>query len=180
MGPLSKYTIQFAGLSQGKYQYEYHIDETFFKEFKSEEAIKGNITVMIDLNRQENMLLLHFQFKGYLEEICDLCLEKFQLPVDAVKDLIIKISDHFEEEDEDVFIIPRNEHQVNVAQHIYDYINLAIPIKKVHPADAKGENTCNPEAIKRLNNYLINDKEIPHQHDSRWDVLKNLNLNREN
>lgn len=180
MSSLSKYIIQFGGLNHGVHQFEYQIDETFFSLFEGSEQQAGMINVLVTLNRQENMIVLNFKMDGYLEQVCDLCLENFRMQIDSVRDVILKMSDHFEEEDEDVYIIPRQEHQVNIAQHIYDYINLSIPIKKVHPEDSNGKSTCNPEALKRLNNYLINDKEVHHESDPRWDILKTLNTNREN
>jgi hypothetical protein len=48
---------------------------------------------------------------------------------------------------------------------------LAVPIKNIHPDDENGDSTCDPEMIKRLDNYII--KEGGEQ-NSVWNDLKKL------
>jgi len=56
---------------------------------------------------------------------------------------------------------------------LYEFIHLALPIRRVHPLDKNGKVDCNPEMIKKLNKLLITE-EKQNNTDSRWDKLKKL------
>jgi uncharacterized protein len=59
---------------------------------------------------------------------------------------------------------------LDLRQQIYEFIMLALPIKRVHPADKKGKSTCDPVMLKKLEELIIEEKE----NDPRWDELKKL------
>jgi len=56
-------------------------------------------------------------------------------------------------------------------QHIYEFIHLALPIRRVHPDDKKGNSTCDPIMLKKLEELVI-DEDV--DNDPRWDELKRL------
>jgi uncharacterized metal-binding protein YceD (DUF177 family) len=72
---------------------------------------------------------------------------------------------------DDVIWVSVNDYQLNVAQLIYEFIGLAIPIQKIHPNDDKGNSTCDPEMIEKLNKYVIREEE---KKTSVWNDLKKL------
>jgi uncharacterized metal-binding protein YceD (DUF177 family) len=51
--------------------------------------------------------------------------------------------------------MPLDEHEIDLVSFFYEYIHLALPIKRIHPDDEKGNSTCNPEMIRKLNDHLI-------------------------
>ena len=55
--------------------------------------------------------------------------------------MILKFSDHNEEITEELMLIDRNTQYINVAQDIFDFIGLQIPIKKLHPRFTQDEVT---------------------------------------
>jgi uncharacterized metal-binding protein YceD (DUF177 family) len=58
-----------------------------------------------------------------------------------------------------------------VAQLIYEFVCLAIPIKRIHPEDENGSSTCDPVMLEKLNKYII--KEGGEQ-NSVWNDLRKL------
>ena len=44
----------------------------------------------------------------------------------------------YNDDNEEILILPHGEHELNVAQYIYEMIVLAMPIKKVHPGVEDG------------------------------------------
>jgi uncharacterized metal-binding protein YceD (DUF177 family) len=67
--------------------------------------------------------------------------------------------------------LPAEEHEIDIKQHLYEFIHLALPIKRVHPDDASGNSTCDPVMLEKLHEMSIEDEKI---NDSRWDDLKKL------
>ena len=70
-----------------------------------------------------------------------------------------------------LIVIPREESRLNIAQYIYEFTALTLPVKKMHPMDANGNSGCNVEMIRKLNEHISNRKG---DSDPRWDALKNL------
>ena len=84
-----------------------------------------------------------------LSRFGDRCLGEFDQPVENHARVIIKFGEEEEESDE-IIVIPESETQINVAQLIYEFIALAVPIRHVHPDDENGNSTCDPNMIKKL------------------------------
>lgn len=177
MNPLAGYIIPFAGLNQGIHQYDYFIDKDFFAELDYALLTQSAVNVHLTLNKTETMLLLDYEIEGTVNLQCDRCTDYFDFPVKGKNRLIIKFGDHTEEENDEVLMLSEKEHEFNTAQYIYEYITLLIPLRHVHPDDALGNSTCNPEmldTIEKITSKQAENDEI----DPRWEVLKNLkNLN---
>ena len=55
-----------------------------------------------------------------------------------------------QEDDPDVYYIGRGESHLNVADWIYEFINLSIPMQRKCGEDENGQSKCNPEVIEKL------------------------------
>ena len=103
---------------------------------------------------------------------CDRCNELFDYELMTDFEIIVK----FEEvengvvDEADVVYISRNETSINVADLIYDYILINIPIQVFHPNDKDGNSTCNPEILEKLKTLPRVEEEI----DPRWSSLNKL------
>ncbi|MBI9037351.1 MAG: DUF177 domain-containing protein [Bacteroidales bacterium] len=169
MSALKRYIIQFGGLSIGNHNFEFHVDDAFFENFEYSEIKEGDVFVDVSLEKQETMLILNFSIKGNVNIICDRCSDFFDLPISTNQQLIVKFGDEDFEETDDIFVIPFNEHKIDLSQLIYEYINLSVPIKRVHPDNKHGNSTCDPEIIKIIEGLSENNST-----DNRWDALKKL------
>ncbi|MFY9311132.1 MAG: DUF177 domain-containing protein [Bacteroidia bacterium] len=175
-----EYIIQFVGLAIGEHLYEYVITDKFFEDREYSEIQKSNINLKINLLKQSTMMVLHFDISGTVKADCDRCTEEFDLPITGNYKLIVKVGGSLTgDEDDDIITIPANEHELDLSQHIYEYIALSLPIKRVHPDNKKGEPTCNKEMLEKLSSFLTEEEKSEEEEptDPRWDGLKNITLN---
>ena len=132
---------------------------------------EGSLTVYLELEKKTNLLVLDFQINGHLSMICDDCLEPFLSPVELSFRQFVKLSDGYEELDDTMVSISRNNEKINVAQWLFEAIVLNIPIRRVHPLDETGQPTCDADMIKKIKN-LSHENQI--EKDPRWDKLTAL------
>lgn len=171
MGSQSFYSIAFKGLSQGKHTFEYDVDGKFFSEFEGGVVDDGKVKVLITLEKQSSLMILWFALEGTVNVQCDRCLELFDLPIKSQEKIFVKFGEKEYVEGDDVIWVSINDYQLNVAQLIYEFVCLAVPIKKVHPDDQKGNSTCDPLMIEKLNKYILKDDEVK---NPVWNDLKKL------
>lgn len=160
------YIIPFKGLSLGEHQFKFEIDNKFFESFEYFETERGNLIVDLILIKESALLDLNFFIKGNIDLRCDRCLGMFTIPVEGSFKLIIKFGEKYLEESEEVIVLPLSEHSLDISQYLFEFINLMLPIKRVH-AD---ESDCDPEMLKKL--YNSGAQNI----DPRWEALKNIHL----
>jgi DUF177 domain-containing protein len=165
-----EYIIPVNGLVLGNHNYAFKIDDSFFKKFEYLEVEGGLLNLNVGLVKESTFLDFTFQFEGFIQLMCDRCLDSFKMEVEDNFRLIVKYADDYEEVSDEIITIPSSESNVDLSQYIYEYINLLLPIKKVHPNDEDGDFTCNEDMIERLNRYT------EQKSDPRWDALKNLKL----
>jgi uncharacterized metal-binding protein YceD (DUF177 family) len=179
MGWRTKYDIEFKGLKEGLHEFEYEIEDKFFEHFDQDLVSVGNLVVNVDFEKRNTFLKLYFNIKGWVELTCDRCLEDYRQKVKMKSELLVKFDENnYEDDDEVVWLLPE-EHKINLAQLIYEYIVLGIPMKHVHPDKKNGESGCNPEMLERINNQSPQEPEENEENeiDPRWEALKKLRNN---
>jgi len=164
-----QFKIPFRGLKPGVHQYDYQIDKQFFEHLEYAELSNGNLKVSLELTRQERMLIFEFSIRGNVEVICDRCLGKFNQAIDGNEKLFVKFGEDWEEESEDVIIIPESEYQFDISKYLYEYIVLLMPMQRIHPDDEQGKTTCDQDMVDRLDNH-----QKVSEFDPRWDALLKL------
>ncbi|WP_394776995.1 YceD family protein [Flavobacterium sp.] len=176
MSKSKEFLIPFMGLKLGKHHFEYQISNAFFENFDYEEFQSSDIKVGLVLDKKSNMLELEFKHKGAVNVPCDLTGEDFDLPIKGKMKLIVRFGDEFNNDNEELLILPHGEHELDVAQYIYEMIALSVPLKRVHPGVKDG--SLQTEALKKLNELTV--KEVKEESkkeediDPRWDKLKKL------
>jgi len=171
MNTLSFYNIAFKGLSQGKHIFDYEIDGRFFAEFEGGLIDEGKVNVRLTLEKQSSLMIFWFDVSGKVNVQCDRCLEMYDQPIKSKERLFVKFGEKEFNEGDDVIWVSVNDYQLNVAQLIYEFIGLALPIKKVHPNDENGNSTCDPEMIEKLKKYVVKEDE---GENPVWNDLKKL------
>lgn len=168
-----EYIIPFSGLKEGKHKFKYTIENKFFESFSYDEFNGAKIDLLLQLNKQSTMLELEMTATGSVHVDCDLTGEPFDQPIEASLGLVVKFGDKFNNEDDEILIIPHGEHQIDIAQYIYEMLVLAVPTKRVHPGVSDG--SLKSDVLKRLEDLQpresIDNKD---KTDPRWDALKNL------
>ena len=172
MRKLKEYDISFAGLKQGSHQFDYHIDKHFLELFAFDEVNDIDQIVTVLLEKKSNLMELHFSSKGTVNVNCDLSNEPFDLAVSGTLFLVVKFGEEYNDEDEELLILPQGEHQLNVAQYIYELIVLSIPATRVHPDVLSGK--MHSEVLDRLEALAPKEYHPTETVDPRWESLKNL------
>ena len=138
---LNTFKIDIFRLENKQYLHEFEGNNDFFEALDQELIQKGNFKATVVLNKNETMIQMMYHITGSVELTCDRSLDLFDFPVDITQKMILKFSDHNEEITEELMLIDRNTQYINVAQDIFDFIGLQIPIKKLHPRFIKDEVT---------------------------------------
>ncbi len=170
MKHLKEFIIQFEGLKTGMHQFKYLIEKKFFESYQYDDFIESNIKVVLDFNKKDSLFELYFKANGTVLINCDVSGEEYNQVIHGELKLIVNFGNEFNDEHEDILIIPRNDYQLNVAQYIYELIVLNVPVKRIHPKVIDG--TLKSEALDKLKKFQRQSekKEI----DPRWDKLKEL------
>ena len=124
------------------------------------------------MEKQETMLILNFDIKGHIFANCDRCLAPYPQPVDIREQQIAKFGGEDADEDEEIIILTKNDHEIDVSGLIYEYINVALPLTTVC-IDEGMTPYCDKEMLNSLSKLSVNPD--PDEIDPRWDVLKKLN-----
>jgi uncharacterized metal-binding protein YceD (DUF177 family) len=169
MDALQDFYIPFVGLKLGKHNFSYHIDDKFFDEFQYEDFNSIECDVKVTFNKKPRLFELDFDITGFAMVNCDLSFEEYKEKIDTQLRLIVKFGNEYNDENEEVLILPHSEYQVNIAQYIYEAIVLALPLKRVHPGIEDG--TLKSEVLDKLKEFEIRESK---QTDPRWDKLNEL------
>lgn len=175
MKSLKEFNIQFVGLKQGEHRFEYDIDKKFFEEFDYNEFNDAILKTDVVLNKKTTLLELHFEVMGAVNVNCDITNEPYNQEIKCDFDLVVKFGTEYNDENEDILIIPHGEYEINVAQQIYELVVLSVPTKLVHPGVIDG--TLDSEILKKLEELSpkgLNEKSDKEDMDPRWNTLKKL------
>jgi len=175
MKPLKEFKIPFVGLNLGEHYFEYKIDKKFFEHFEYEEFNNADVIVDVVLNKKETLLELHFKAHGTVNVFCDLTNEPYDQEIEYGFDLVVNFGDDFNNENEEILIIPHGEYEINIAQYIYELIVLSMPTKRIHPGIEDG--TLNSEILDKLEELSpksLEGKNKIQDIDPRWNTLKKL------
>jgi uncharacterized metal-binding protein YceD (DUF177 family) len=176
MNKTKEYLIPFIGLKLGKHHFEYQINNKFFEIFDYNEFQNSDIKVNLVLEKKSTMLELAFKHKGTVNVPCDLTSEDFDLPIKGKMNLIVRFGEAFNNDNEELLILPHGEFEIDVAQYIYEMIVLSVPLRRVHPGIKDG--SLKTEALTKLKELAVKEKKEEKKEeeniDPRWDKLKQL------
>ncbi len=175
MKSLQPYCIPFTGLKLGKHEFSFTIDKTFFDEFEYSLVKNGKLKLELELDRQETMLILNFHVKGEIFLNCDVCLAQYPTEIDFKERQIAKFSEKdLEEETEEIMILHKADHEINISNLVYEYINLSVPYIN-RCGDTGNTQWCDKEMIEKLHNLSKNEDQK--SLDPRWEALNKIKNN---
>ncbi len=174
MKGLKHFIIPFIGLKEGNHSFQYQIDNTFFEEFQYNEFNETDINIDINFIKKSTLLELTFSITGTVNIPCDVTGELYNQNIEGEYKLVVKFGPEFNDDNDEILILPYDEYQMNVAQYIYELAVLSVPTKRVHPDVLNG--TMESESLKKLKELEVNkEKTVEEQAtDPRWDKLKDL------
>lgn len=166
MKALRQFDIAFVGLKPGVHTFQYQITDSFFENYGPQDFSNCNATVKLLLDKKSNFFLLKFEIGGTVTVNCDRCGQPFELQLWDDFDQVVKMVDNPDElkddEDPDVSYISKTESHLNVAEWIYEFINLSIPMQRIHP-EKDGKSGCDPKVLEMLDkmNQQSGEKDNP-------------------
>ncbi len=169
MGYNRTFEIPFVGLVPGLHEFEYRIEDKFFVDYGPQDFSNCDTNVKLKLDKHPGFLQMHFDIDGKLDTVCDRCGNPLSIKLWDEFNLIVKLVDNPDEmnsneEDPDIYYIDRNESHLSVANWIYEFINLSIPLQHICEVNAKGVSGCNQKVIAELNKFTSNLSEVSDKH----------------
>lgn len=150
MGKSDQFKVRFSGLKPGKHAFEFEVDNSFFEKLEYSHIQEGNIRLTLELDKRSTHMELDFKLDGWVGETCDRCTVGYHQAIAGEYRIFVKFGDGFEEASDELVIIPRETHELDVSHMIYEFIGLSVPLKKV-PCDENGDTSiCDREILRIL------------------------------
>ena len=167
---IESFKIDLKALHQGKTNFEFKLDDEYFKAIDAVDIQRGELNCNLVISRTEDFFELEFHTEGVVHIPCDICLDDMDQSILSDDRLSVKFGEDYSEED-DLVTVAENEGILDVAWFIYEFIDLNIPIKHVH---APGK--CNPAMIEMLKQHSAarSGEEEEETVDPRWAALLKL------
>jgi uncharacterized metal-binding protein YceD (DUF177 family) len=172
---LYDFAIDIYKLTNKVYTYRYTIDESFFAHFEGSQLNKGQLTAHVTLDKQETLIVARFVIDGALTLVCDRSLEEFDYPLHTEQTLLYQYGEEEEELTDEIVMITRHTQQINVAQPIYEFVVLAVPMKRLHPKYTQDDRPfVEGEIVFSSSSETTADVATETIADPRWEALKKL------
>lgn len=97
------------------------------------DIIASDVHVHLDLEKKNDSYDCTFTCKGLMQVPCDRCLDPIDIDVDTTYHITVKYGEDYNDETDDLLIIPQSDTYINVAYMLYDTLVLTIPLRHVHP-----------------------------------------------
>ena len=170
MKSLRDFDIDIFRLGNKLEEFEFEFEDQFFENFDNSLISKGNGSVHLTINKTNTLMELKFDINGTIGLVCDRSLEPFDFDFRSHRELIIKFGETDEELSDEIAMIHWDTQRINVAQYIYEFIGLEVPMKKLHPKFSNEEDDVEEELIYQSKEKETKKEEI----DPRWEALKGL------
>jgi len=189
MGKFSEYKLPLKSLPVGSQEFDYQIGKQFFINMEDNEVRNADVKVHLVVEHKNDYYDMHFTMNGEIIVACDRCLDDLVLPVDTAYHIIVKYGDDYRDDSDEYMEIPYSDADINVSYMIHDTIALSIPIKHVHPAGKcnramssllkKHRSAASDDGYDEPGDDLMDEIDDIGSAgtDSRWDKLKDLDLN---
>jgi uncharacterized metal-binding protein YceD (DUF177 family) len=163
-----EFSVNILGLSKSVHQFDFQLDEDFFKKYGQDFVTNGKFNARVSLDKRETFIEADFKIEGNAFLVCDRSLDDFDYPVSISKKVVFKYGEVPQEVSDEIIIITADQDKLDLGQLMYEFIALQIPMKKLHPR-FRGE-----ESNEGLVYTSTTEKESDEEIDPRWEKLKKL------
>ncbi|HOZ69590.1 MAG TPA: DUF177 domain-containing protein [Chitinophagaceae bacterium] len=166
-----EFEIAFVGLKPGVHEYNYEINDRFFEAFQQQDFRNCKANVKLHFDKKSSFMLLKFEIGGSLEVTCDRCNNELPLELWDEFNITVKMVEepglmNDQEEDPDVYYISRGESHLDVAEWIYEFINLSLPMQKTCDFEKMDGPHCNKAALEMLKKLEAEEAEAREQKEN--------------
>ena len=155
MGNRREFDIAFVGLKPGLHEYDYEVDSKFFQDYKQTDFSNCQAKIKLTLERNTSFLMLKFEVGGNMDVVCDRCGNNLGMELWDEFNLVVKLVENPDEmneteDDPDIHYISRTESHLHVADWIYEFVTLSIPMQRSCKEEEIGGPQCNKEVLEML------------------------------
>ncbi len=156
---LRKYEIKLFDLEEGTNRFDYRLGQDFFDGFGTMEFEKAGIDATVNITKRGQLMEVDLHTRGAVELLDDRTAEPYMQDLNGHLRTLLRYGHEYNDDNEDLIIIPYDTPVFNVAQLLYEAVMLSIPMKHLNPQNAaeETEREDEPEVI-----------------DPRWMELKKL------
>jgi len=166
------YSINILGLSNKAHTFDFTIGDEFFKKYGTEIVQGGDFEAKVVLDKHETFIDGDFSITGKASVTCDRSLEPFDQPVKVHRKVLFKYGEEPTELSDEIVVITRDQVDIELGQFIYEFINLDIPMKKLHPRFRDEEENEDDKTEGKI--VYKSDSDENDETDPRWEKLKKL------
>ncbi|MBN2167391.1 MAG: DUF177 domain-containing protein [Marinilabiliaceae bacterium] len=173
---LKAFDIEFKGLKEGTHTFIYSVRKEFFEQIENSLIDDGDIEAKVLLTKHSTYLHFEFDVNGSVVTICDRCLDPITIKLSNKGILYVKFGVELDDTNDEVLIIPHEEYCLNIAQYIYEFIALGLPMQIVH-SNKSDDDKCNVTMLNKLKEFSSlspENKSDEKETDPRWNELKKL------
>ncbi len=170
--------VNIIGLSQKIHHFDFILKEEFWLVHQNQLFSKGDFKAKVTLDKHETFIEALFTIKGSAELICDRSLESFDFRIDSDEKIIFKYGEEEGELSEEIVVITRDRVNLDIGQYLFEFITLAIPMKKLHPRFSEQEEEEDESEGKLVytSTSLKEEKDSEEPMDPRWEQLKKVTI----
>ena len=130
MGIMDTYKIDLLSSGLGGKTFEYEIGDNFFAEIGGL-IQRGSIHTTVVCLSAGSVYKFRIHSIGTIIVPCDRCLADLELRIETADDLNVKLGSEYAD-DGDCVIVPESEGYLDLAQFIYEFIALSMPMACCH------------------------------------------------
>lgn len=146
---LKESNLVFSSLKDGEHELEYTLNEAFFACFEQSTIEKGEINVIVSLNKSETMLNTNFDLSGEVTADCFRCNTAMKVEIENDFRLIFKFGNE-PSDNEELIVLPPEEYQIDFSPYFYEFALLSLPKRIVHP-----DGECDEEMQQLMEKYMV-------------------------
>lgn len=165
-----KMIIKYTNFSDGIHQIKF--DEPV-KNIGLDESFYGNVIVNCRMDKSAHQIIIDFDVDASARLTCDRCNSEYETSLHNHFQLSYLFSkENSRLEEYNVFYLSPDEDKIDITKDVFDYVELAIPLKKLCKDECKG--LC-PHCGQNLNEGSCNcDVKVD---NDIWEPLKKLKFN---
>jgi uncharacterized metal-binding protein YceD (DUF177 family) len=172
-----EFEIAFVGLKPGIHEFSYEISDKFFDAYQQQDFKNCKAHIKLWLDKKSSFIQLKFEVGGTIEVVCDRCNSNLPLELWDEFNMMVKMVEEPElmnkqEDDPDVYFIGRTESHIDVANWIYEFINLSIPMHKTCSFEKMDGPYCNKTALDILKKLETEEKKNEQKENPIWKGLE--------
>ncbi len=150
-----EYEIAFVGLKPGLHEFVYEVDDKFFQDYQQTDFTNCRAKIKLTLEKNTSFLILKFEVGGKMDVACDRCGNDLGMDLWDEFNMIVKLVENPDEmneteEDPDIYYISRTESHLRIADWIYEFVSLSIPMQRMCKEEEIGGPQCNKEVLEML------------------------------